>query len=212
MHLPLQLWSAFVTLLVTIGPVETAAVFASVTAGIHRQHRLGLAVRSIVIAGAVLLLFAVAGNLFLKVLHVSLPAFQVAAGILLFLQALTLTFSKSGLSSITEGEQREAQRPGDIAVFPLAFPLIAGPGSLSAIVLLMGRVDGWANGAAIIAIMLVCLTMTFMAMLAAERLARLLGETGADVIGRISGVLLAALAVQFVFDGVRQAVIGAPLS
>jgi multiple antibiotic resistance protein len=207
MHLPLQLWSAFVTLFVTIGPVETAVVFASVTAGIHRRHRVSLAVRSIVIAGGVLLLFAVAGNLFLKLLHVSLPAFQVAAGILLFLQALTLTFSKSGLSSITEGEQREAQRPGDIAVFPLAFPLIAGPGSLSAIVLLMGRVDGWSNSAAIIAIMLACLLLTFIAMLVAERLAALLGETGADVVGRISGVLLAALAVQFVFDGVRQALL-----
>jgi multiple antibiotic resistance protein len=205
MHLPLQLWSAFVTLLVTIGPVETAAVFAALTAGIHRQHRLGLAARSIMIASAVLLLFAVAGNLFLKLLHVSLPAFQVAGGVLLFLQALTLTFSKSGLSSITEGEQREALRPGDIAVFPLAFPLIAGPGSLAAIVLLMGRVDGWADGAAVIAIMLACLVITFIAMLAAERLAALLGETGTDVVGRISGVLLAALAVQFVFDGVRQA-------
>lgn len=146
-----------------------------------------------------------AGNLFLKLLHVSLPAFQVAGGVLLFLQALTLTFSKSGLSSITEGEQREAQRPGDIAVFPLAFPLIAGPGSLAAIVLLMGRVDGWANGAAIITILLACLAITFIAMLAAERLAALLGETGTDVVGRISGVLLAALAVQFMFEGVRQA-------
>lgn len=146
-----------------------------------------------------------AGNLFLKLLHVSLPAFQVAGGVLLFLQALTLTFSKSGLSSITEGEQREAQGPGDIAVFPLAFPLIAGPGSLAAIVLLMGRVDGWANGAAIITILLACLAITFIAMLAAERLAALLGETGTDVVGRISGVLLAALAVQFMFEGVRQA-------
>jgi multiple antibiotic resistance protein len=109
------------------------------------------------------------------------------------------------LSSITEGEQREALRPGDIAVFPLAFPLIAGPGSLAAIVLLMGRVDGWANGAAIITILLACLAITFIAMLAAERLAALLGETGTDVVGRISGVLLAALAVQFMFEGVRQA-------
>src|SRR3954471_23511598 len=101
MHLPLQLWSAFVTLLATIGPIETAAVFASLTAGIHHQHRTSLALRSVVIAGAVLLLFAVAGNLFLLLLRVSLPAFQVAAGILLFLQALSLTFSRSGLSSIS---------------------------------------------------------------------------------------------------------------
>jgi multiple antibiotic resistance protein len=138
-------------------------------------------------------------------LHVSIPAFQVAGGILLFLQALSLTFAKAGLSSISEGEQREAQRPGDIAVFPLAFPLVAGPGSLCAIVLLMGRSDGWINGAATIAMLFLSLIIVLIALLASERLERWLGETGTDVIGRVSGVLLAALAVQFVFDGLRQA-------
>ena len=152
-----------------------------------------------------LLIFAVAGNLLLQLLHVSLPAFQVAGGILLFLQALTLTFAKSGLSSISEMEHREAERPGDIAVLPLAFPLIAGPGSLSAVVLLMGRVEGMLNGAAIIGMLSICLLLTFLAMLASEQLGHWLGETGSDVVGRISGVLLAALAVQFVFDGLRQA-------
>lgn len=206
MHVPLQLWSAFFTLLATIGPVETAAVFASLTSGVHRAHRIGLAVRAILVALGLLLVFAFAGNLFLVLLHVSLPAFQIAGGILLFLQALTLTFSKAGLSSISEGEHREAEKPGDIAVFPLAFPIIAGPGSLSAIVLLMGRVDGWANGAAIIAMLTLCLALTFIAMLAADRLLERLGKTGADVVGRISGVLLAALAVQFVLDGLRAAI------
>lgn len=206
---PLQLWSAFVTLFVTIGPVETAAVFASLTGGIHRENRRSLAVKSVAIAGVVLLLFALAGNLFLLLLHVSLPAFQVAGGILLFLQALSLTFSKSGLSSISEGEQREAEGQGDIAVFPLAFPLIAGPGSLSAIVLLMGRVDGWINGAPIIAMLAICLVLTLLALLAADRLMSWLGSTGSDVIGRVSGVLLAALAVQFVLDGLREAALPA---
>ena len=124
---------------------------------------------------------------------------------MLFLQALTLTFSKSGLSSISEGEHREAERPGDIAVFPLAFPIIAGPGSLSAVVLLMGRIDGWADSLAIIAILSLCLVLTFGTMLTADRLLDRLGKTGADVVGRISGVLLAALAVQFVLDGTRAA-------
>ena len=156
-------------------------------------------------AGIVLLVFAVGGNFLLPLLHISMPAFQVAGGILLFLQALTLTFAKSGLSSISEGEQREAEKPGDIAVFPLAFPLIAGPGTLSAIVLLMGRSDGLINGAATIAMLILCLVLTFAAMLTSERLQRWLGETGTDVVGRISGVLLAGLAVQFVFDGLRQA-------
>lgn len=205
MHFPSGLWSAFVTLLVTIGPVDTAAVFTSLTKGVHHANRKSLAARAVMAAGVLLLVFAVAGNLLLDLLGVSLSAFQVAGGILLFLQALTLTFSKSGLSSISEGEHREAERPGDIAVFPLAFPLIAGPGALSAIVLLMGRVQGLGNAAAIIALLLICLALTFAAMLASEWLQRWLGETGSDVVGRVSGVLLAALAVQFVFDGVRHA-------
>jgi multiple antibiotic resistance protein len=205
MQLPPGLWSAFVTLLVTIGPVDTAAVFASLTKGVHHRHRKSLAARAVLAAGSVLLVFALAGNLLLELLGVSLPAFQVAGGILLFLQALTLSFSKSGLSSINEGEHREAEKPGDIAVFPLAFPLIAGPGSLSAVVLLMGCVEGVANAIAVLVLLLICLALTFLAMLASNGLERLLGATGTDVVGRISGVLLAALAVQFVFEGLRQA-------
>ncbi len=210
MHFPLQLWSVFVTLLVSIGPIETAAVFASLTKGIHHANRKSLAARAVVVAGGLLMAFAVGGSSILSLLHVSMPAFQVAGGILLFLQSLTLTFGRSGLSSISEGEHREAERPGDIAVFPLAFPLIAGPGSLSAIVLLMGRSDGLLNGTATIAILLLCLALTFAALLASEILQRWLGETGTDVVGRISGVLLAALAVQFVFDGLRQATLPLP--
>jgi multiple antibiotic resistance protein len=205
MKLPLELWSAFVTLLVTIGPVDTAAVFTSLTKGVHHANRRSLAARAVLAAGAVLMIFAVVGNLLLTLLGVSLPAFQVAGGILLFLQALTLSFSKSGMSSISEGEHREAERPGDIAVFPLAFPLIAGPGGLSAVVLLMGRVGGLTHAIAIILLLLLCLALTFAAMLASDWLERGLGETGTDVVGRVSGVLLAALAVQFVFDGLRQA-------
>jgi len=205
MQLPASLWSAFVTLLVTIGPVDTAAVFTSLTRGVRRAHRKSLAARAVLAAGTMLLAFAIAGNVLLNLLGVSLPAFQVAGGILLFLQALTLTFSRSGLSSISEGEHREAERPGDIAVFPLAFPLIAGPGSLSAVVLLMGRGEGMTEFLAIIVLLVLCLVITFGAMLASEWLERWLGETGSDVVGRISGVLLAALAIQFVFDGLRYA-------
>lgn len=205
MHLSPSILSSFVTLLVTIGPVETAVVFASLTAGIHRSERRSLAIRSTGIAGLVLLLFAIAGNLTLALLHISLPAFRVAGGLLLFLQALSLTFSGPGLSSISEGERRDAERPGDIAVFPLAFPLIAGPGALCAAVLLMGRTAGWIEGAGVIAMIAVCLALTYSAMRAAERLVTLLGATGADVVRRISGVLLSGLAIQFIFDGLEGA-------
>jgi multiple antibiotic resistance protein len=176
-----------------------------VTAGVHRSQRRGLALRSVAIAGLVLLLFSVAGSVALSLLHISLPAFRVAGGLLLFLQALTLTFSSPGLSSLNEGERHDAQQRGDIAVFPLAFPLIAGPGSLSAAALVMGRTAGWIEGAGVIAMVLVCLLLTYVAMRAAERLVAVLGRTGADVVGRVSGILLAGLAVQFVFDGLSEA-------
>lgn len=205
MHIAPSILSSFVTLFVTIGPVETAVVFASLTAGIHRRQRRSLALRSVSIAGSVLLLFAIGGALTLSLLHISLPAFRVAGGVLLFLQALTLTFSSPGLSSLTENEKDDARQPGDIAVFPLAFPLIAGPGSLSAAVLVMGRTAGWIEAGGVIAMLLVCLILTFGAMRAAERLVTLLGVTGADVVSRVSGILLAGLAVQFVFDGLAQA-------
>ena len=97
-----------------------------------------------------LLLFAVGGNVVLSTLHISLPAFRVAGGMLLFLQALTLTFSSPGLSSINEVARRDAEKPGDIAVFPLAFPLIASPGALSAVVLLTGRAEGWSEDGSVV--------------------------------------------------------------
>jgi len=201
MHVAPSILSSFVTLLVTIGPVETAAIFAGLTAGIHRSERQSLAVRSTMIAGFVLLLFAVGGNLTLRLLHISLPAFRVAGGVLLFLQALSLTFSGPGLSSISQRERDDAERAGDIAVFPLAFPLIASPGSLSAAVLLMGRTEGWTESAGVVAMIAACLGLTYAAMRTADRLVGWLGATGADVVRRISGVLLVGLAVQFVFDG-----------
>ena len=210
MTLPPNILSAFVTVFVTIGPIETAVVFAALTAGVHRPERRSLAARSVMIAGVVLLLFALGGAAVLSLLHVSLPAFRVAGGVLLFLQALTLTFSNPGLSSINASETRDAQQAGDIAIFPLAFPLIAGPGSLAAVVLVMGRTTAWLEGAAVILMVAVCLAVTYVAMLTSERLVRALGQTGSDVVGRISGVLLAGLAVQFIFDGVRQAALFTP--
>jgi len=205
LHVAPSILSSFVTLLVTIGPIETGVIFASLTAGIHRAARASLALRSTTIAGIVLLLFALAGNIALGLLHISLPAFRVAGGLLLFLQALSLTFSGPGLSSISEREQLDAEEPGDIAVFPLAFPLIAGPGGMAAVVLLMGRTQGALEGSGVIAMIAVCLLLTYGAMRAADRLVLLLGRTGADVVRRIAGVLLAGLAVQFIFDGLQAA-------
>jgi MarC family membrane protein len=199
------LLSAFITLLVCIGPVETAGIFATLTGGIHRPDRLRLAVRAVSIAGAVLVAFALAGASVLSLLHISIPAFRIGGGILLFLQAVTLVFSNPGLSSLSESEKNEARRPGDIAIFPLPFPLIAGPGSLLAVVLLMSQTKGdpWLV-AGVLAVLLVCLMVKLGCFLAVEVLGRVLGATGTDVVGRVSGLLLAALAMQFVLDGIRE--------
>jgi len=197
--------TALVTLFVTIGPIETAAVYAMLTSGIHKPDRIRLARRAVLIAGGLLLAFALAGNPVLSWMHVSLPAFRFAAGIMLFLQAISLVFSSpTNMSSLSPAEEKEAMQPRDIAVFPLAFPLIAGPGGLTAVVVLMGEADP-VRAVIVVAALVTCLVLTLLAFLSAERLGRLLGVTGADVVGRISGILLAALAAQFIFDGLRGA-------
>jgi multiple antibiotic resistance protein len=130
-------------------------------------------------AALVLLLIAVGGNVAIGLLHITLPVFRVPGGLLLFLQALSLTFSGPGLSSISEGERHDAKRPGDIAV-SLWFPAHCRTGALSAVMLLMGRTEGWVEGFGLIAMIAVCLGLTYSAMRAAERLVTVPGATGAD--------------------------------
>jgi multiple antibiotic resistance protein len=197
--------SALVMLLVTIGPVEAAAVFGGLSGRAGEVERQRMARRAVLFAGLFLGLFAIGGGWLLTAMRITIPAFQVAGGVLLFLQALTLTFANPGLSSINEQERREAQGAGDIALFPMAFPLIAGPGSMSAVVLLMSDAAGSIpRMGMVLAALAATLALTWFAMRLVDPLTRVLGVTGADVIGRISGVLLAALSVQFIFDGVAQ--------
>lgn len=151
-----------------------------------------------------MLAFALCGASILSLLHVSIPAFRTAGGVLLFLQAITLVFSNPGLSSLSEFEKSEARRPGDIAVFPLAFPLIAGPGSLLAIVLLMGKATDVLLSIGVLAVLLLCLLLTLGAFFAVDNLDRILGTTGTDVVSRVSGLLLGGLAMQFIFDGLGE--------
>lgn len=198
-------FSAFVTLIVTIAPVDVASVFIGLTHS-DPKARPRLAASASLIAGLVLLLFALFGNWLLTVIGVSLAAFRIAGGVLLLLLATDLLFARpTGLSSITEGEAREAGWHADIAVFPLGIPLIAGPGSMTAVVLLIGRTGGDPVQAGIvIAVLAAVLALTLGVLLSASLLVRYLGLTGANVIARISGVLLAALAVQFVIDGIKE--------
>ena len=199
--------TALATLFVAIGPIDTAVVFGGLTAGIHRPDRFRLAWQAVLIAGMVLLAFALFGVAVLGALHVSLHAFRVAGGILLLLQAIQLIFGHAtGLSTLTAGERREALEAGDIAVFPLAFPVIAGPAGLTAVVLLMGQADGdLLRSAVVLGAMLLCLALAYLGMVFTDLLHDVLKTTGANVIARLAGVILATLAVQFIFDGIRGA-------
>ena len=200
--------SALVTLLVTLDPPGLAPIFLSLTRGMSPAERRQVAIRACIIAFAIMAFFAVAGDVVLKALGVSLPAFRIAGGLLLFWIAFEMVFERR-----TERKQQTADTAitqdhiRNVAAFPLAIPLMAGPGALTAMILLAGRAGGdpaMLGALAVICglVVLACL-VTF---LLAGPLSRLLGITGNVVLTRLLGVVLAALAVQFVMDGVTAAV------
>lgn len=197
--------SAIATLFVTIGPIEAAPVFLALTAEDSAPLRRKLALTASIIAVAILVLFAIGGPTVLELLQIGLPAFRIAGGILLLMVAADLLLAqRTSLSSINKSEEREAKHHTDIAVFPLAIPLIAGPGSLTAVVLLMSRARDVAEQALVLFAIVFNIALTLVAMLGASVLNRLLGVTGVNVIARVSGILLAALAMQYVLDGLQQ--------
>ncbi|HET7334499.1 MAG TPA: MarC family protein [Rhizomicrobium sp.] len=195
--------TALATLFVAVGPMEVAPVFLALTAGTDRAGKLRIATIAAVTASVVLLAFAFGGNQLLALLGVGLPAFRTAGGILLLMVAADLLLAKqhSGMTSITPNEEREARGREGIAVVPLAIPLIAGPGSMTAIVLLMGKVHTIQEGLPVLAALALVMAFAFFSMVVGDRLMRVLGITGANALARVSGILLAALAMQFIFDG-----------
>lgn len=197
---------AFTTFFATIGPLDVGPVFAAMTPNIKGRDRRRIAVRGTLIAGAILLTFALTGDLLLSSLGISLAALRIAGGILLLLIAIDMVFARSsGSTSTTEEETREAATRADITVFPLATPLIAGPGAMGAVILLMADVRGDLIGQSIVVgMMLSVLLITLLSLLLASQLQRYLGVTGLHVVSRVFGVLLSALAVQFMIDGIAQ--------
>ena len=199
-----NIFNAFVTILVTIDPPGLAPIFLAVTRGMTRHERRQVSIRASVIGFGVLALFAIAGAAILSVFGITLPAFRVAGGFLLFFIAFEMVFEK---------RQDRKEKISDVAItrdhihniaaFPLAIPLIAGPGAISATVLLSGSFQGWAAQAALVGIILACLVLTYLVFLLAERIDSLLGQTGRSILTRLLGVILAALAVQFVADGIK---------
>ena len=195
--------SAFVTLFVIIDPPGCAPIFASLTSGASKADRRAMAVRSAMIAAAILLFFAVLGEDLLDALGISLAAFRIAGGIMLFLIALEMVFEKR----TQRREQRASEinatpEQEDISVFPMAIPMIAGPGSIASVMLLMARSDGVQGSLVVLGAMFAVLLLTLLALLAAGPIMRFLGNKIEAMITRILGVILAALAAQFVIDGI----------
>lgn len=199
------LFNAFVTILVTIDPPGLAPLYLAVTRGMDREQRSHVSIRASIIAFFILALFALAGSGILSVLGITLPAFRVAGGLLLFFIAFEMVFEKrndrkekTAETAITKDHVR------NVAAFPLAIPLIAGPGAISAVVLLSGRLPTATGQLSLLGIIFACIALTYVVFLLSDRIDGLLGETGRSILTRLLGVILAALAVQFVADGIRQ--------
>jgi multiple antibiotic resistance protein len=195
--------SAVVTFFVIIDPIGNVPIFMGLTADRKPAERRDAAIRAISVAAVTLVLFGVLGNYILEYLGIGLPALRIAGGILLLLLAVDMVLARqSGLRSTTEPEDAEAHRRDDVAVFPLAIPLIAGPGAMTSVLLLLGKVGhDWLGMALILGVMLGVLFLNLVAFLSASWLMGRLGLTGVNVIGRVLGIILAALAVQYILDG-----------
>jgi multiple antibiotic resistance protein len=201
--------TALVTLFVVVDPIGLAPTFLAVTEGLPRRARRDVAVRASLIAGAILVGTALIGDVLLRALGISLPAFRIAGGLLLFAIAFEMVLGVRIRREGQEAEEAVEERVRNIAAFPLAIPLLAGPGAITATVLLSGRADGnvLLVGLLLAVVVLVALA-SLAAFLLAGRLSRLLGLTGNIVLSRLLGVLLAALAVQYVVDGIRAVLSG----
>ena len=203
--------TAFTTFFAVIGPIDTAVLLASLTPNMTSAERRAIAIKAVFIATVIILLFALVGQPVLTQLGVSLAALQTAGGIILFMIALEMTLAKRpGPAALTAKESEEAEtkaeRHAEIAVFPLATPLLAGPGAMtSAIVLAAGTKGDLSLLGAVIAAILAVMAVTLLLLLTAQEIHQLIGVTARKVIVRVFGVLLAALAVQSIFNGLAEA-------
>ncbi len=197
---------SLVALLVILDPIGTAAVFIGITPRDSAQRRRAQAIRATMISAVVLAAFAFIGGLLLHAMGISLSAFQIAGGILLFVLSFDMVMQRpSGLrASASERSEAEAS-DDDVSVFPLAIPLIAGPGAMTSVVLLRGQAgSNYLELAAVMAALAVALGIMLACLMGAGTMTRVVGKTGTHVIGRVLGVVLAALSAQLVIDGIRQ--------
>lgn len=200
--------SAFVTLFVVIDPPGCAPIFAGLTNGATSAQARAMAVRATFIATCILFTFALVGEKLLSALHIELNSFRIAGGIMLFLIALEMVFEKRTQRREERVEKiRATPEVEDVSVFPMAMPMLAGPGSIATIMLLMSRAEGTESTIVILAALASVLIVALVALVAAVPLMRLMGDKVEAVITRLLGVLLAALAAQYVIDGLREAII-----
>ena len=196
--------SAFITFFVVIDPPGCAPIYAGLSAGASPAQRRSMAIRAVVVAGLILLVFALFGEALLKGLGIELASFRIAGGIMLFLIALEMVFEKRTERREDRAAKVSAEQVEDVSIFPMAMPMIAGPGSIATVMLLMGKSDGIERSAVVLGALAANLLLMLGALLAAGPLMRLLGTKIEAVITRLLGVLLAALAVQFVIDGIQS--------
>jgi len=198
----------FVVFFVVVEPISLIPLFTGLTSGATSDYKRRMAVKSVFVAAAILVLFALGGAAFLDLMGISLEAFRIFGGMLLFLLSLEMVFARESGTRTSTSEAAESKRRADVSVFPLAFPFIAGPGALATILLWFGPLHLHSQpllfGAYLLGVFLV-LVAALVCMLLAEPLMRVIGVTGANVASRLLGVILGALAVQFVLDGLRQA-------
>lgn len=196
--------NAFTTLLVTTDPPGLAPIFLALTAGMNQAQRRQAAIRGTLIGFVILAVFAITGAGILSLLGISLPAFRIAGGLLLFFIAFEMIFEKRQERKEKATEVAITRdHIHNLAVFPLAIPLISGPGSISATILLAGNFQGPLERTQLIAVIALVFLMILAALVIADRIDRYLGQTGRAILTRLLGVLLSALAVQFVIDGIR---------
>ncbi len=198
--------TAFATLFVVVDPVGLTPMFIALTQGVPPAQRRVIALRACVIAAAILAAFAFFGEAVLGFIGITMPAFRIAGGILLFLTALDMLFERRTKRRKSQSEEEEFEDP---SVFPLAIPLIAGPGAIASVILLVGSAPGLAGTLGVLAVALAVLVIVLTLFLIAGQIERLLGPTGILVATRLLGMLLAALSVQFVLDGLRALGLGA---
>ncbi len=196
--------SALLTLFVVVDPIGLVPTYLAVTEGLPRAARTSVAMRASFIAGAILIGAALIGNWLLDTLEISLVAFRIAGGLLLFATASEMVFGVRMRRESQTAEEAVEEHVRNVAAFPLAIPLLAGPGAITACLLLAGRAEGRAIllGVLVVVVILIAI-FCFVSFIFAERISRLFGRTGNIVLSRLLGVLLAALAVQYVVDGVR---------